>query len=61
VHIFKVNLEFPLYLSIRGVQNKCEIIYMMHMTEIITQIKEGARIKQETGLINRSDRLRPPV
>jgi hypothetical protein len=31
------------------------------MTEIITQIKEGARIKQETGLINRSDQLRPPV
>jgi hypothetical protein len=35
-------MKLPLYLSIHGVQNQCEVIYVMHMTEVVTQ--ENKRI-----------------
>jgi hypothetical protein len=47
-----MNMELPLYLSNHGMQNMCEpqIVYRLHMAGIITQIKQGARINQETSL-----------
>jgi hypothetical protein len=48
-HIHKNNIELPLNLSIRGVQNKCmNKLYVMHMTYIShnSKIKEVNRFCQ---------------
>jgi hypothetical protein len=72
LHIFNKNIELPQYLSIRGVLNKCEITYVMHMIGIITEEnkKGGNQNKYWSNRFdrpdflhtrNQSDRLRAPV